>query len=390
LGGGGVIDIAGANTLERKRSPALAVQGAPPPGGCARAQNHNRAVPARRPPEWRGIERDGVRLMVSDDDGHRHARFADLATFLLPGDLLIVNESGTLAASLPARGRLGEFRLNLSTRYASDLWLAEPRPSAEQPGPMPWRTGDRILAAGVPGRWIAPYATAPRLWFVVFDGNIDAAMARSGEPIRYGYLQTPAPPLSMYQTMFARVLGSAEMPSAARPFTQRVMERLARRGVGVARVVLHTGVSSLDLQDGTTTSTTYPEPFRVPAAAAEAVNRARREGGRVIAVGTTVVRALESAARDGVVRGTAGFTRLMIGPRRDTSVVDGLITGLHEPGTSHLDLLTSIGGEERVKASYEEATREEYLWHEFGDAHLLWAPGRARQRERGARTTHAA
>ncbi|MGH7553151.1 MAG: S-adenosylmethionine:tRNA ribosyltransferase-isomerase, partial [Longimicrobiales bacterium] len=224
-----------------------------------------------------------------------------------------------------------------------------------------------------PGRLIAPYSTAPRLWFVGFDGDIDGAMAGSGEPIRYGYVQTPAPPLSMYQTMFARVPGSAEMPSAARPFSPRVIERLAGRGVGVARVVLHTGVSSLDLQDGTTTSTAYPEPFRVPAVAAEAVNRTRREGGRVIAVGTTVVRALESAVRDGVVRRTAGFTRLVIGPGRDASVVDGLITGLHEPGTSHLDLLTAIGGAERVKASYDEAMREEYLWHEFGDAHLLWA-----------------
>ncbi len=354
-------------------------------GGGVGALSTSRRV-ATTPPEWRGIERDEVRLLVSEGEGHHHANFTDLLAFVSPGDLLVVNESATMPTSLPARGRLGEFRLNLSTRYAPDLWLAEPRPSIDQPGPMPWREGDRILAAGVPARLVAPLITAPRLWFIAFDGDIEAAMARNGEPVRYAYLRPPTPPLSMFQTIFARVPGSAEMPSAARPFTQRLIERLARRGVGFARIVLHSGVSSLDLHDGSTTSVAYPEPFQVTARAADAVNRTRREGGRVIAVGTTVVRALESAARRGVVEPASGFTRVLIGDAREASVVDGLITGLHDPGTSHHALLSAIGGEERVSGAYDEAIREDYLWHEFGDAHLLWSPRAAAPRIQVQRT----
>lgn len=344
-------------------------------------------TPAVAPPEWRGIARDEVRLLVSDAVGHHHTRFADLPDLLGPGDLLVVNESATLPASLPARGAsdtvgvgtVGEgrdidFRLNLSTQFSPRLWLAEPRWSAERPGPMRWRAGDRIRVAGVPARLAAPFRGAPRLWFVAFDADIAETMERHGEPIRYGYLQSPAPPLAMYQTIFARVPGSSEMPSAARPFTPRVLDRLHQRGIGIARIVLHTGVSSLDASDGSTTSLAVPEPFAVPADTADAINRARGDGRRVIAVGTTVVRALESAAGENGVRATSGFTRLFVEPARGAVVVDGLITGLHEPGTTHRALLEAVGGPRRVREAYQEAFAGDYLWHEFGDTHLLWKP----------------
>lgn len=366
-------------------------------------------APAAAPPEWRGVARDEVRLLVSDDAGHHHARFIDLPDYLVRGDLLVVNESATLPASLPARGttaarsldhdhpcggssegrrggrpeadgadRKIEFRLNLSTRFSGRLWLAEPRWSAERPGPMPWRAGDRIRAAGVSARLVMPFRGAPRLWFVAFDADIADGMKRNGEPIRYGYVPPPAPPLALYQTIFARVPG---MPSAARPFTPRVLDGLRRRGVEIARIVLHTGVSSLDASDGSTTTLAIPEPFVVPAAAADAINRARAEGRRVIAVGTTVVRALESAAtRTGArtaatidVRATSGFSRLLVEPSRGVAVVDGLITGLHEPGTSHRALLEAVGGPARVRDAYEAAAGGDYLQHEFGDTHLLWS-----------------
>jgi S-adenosylmethionine:tRNA ribosyltransferase-isomerase len=241
---------------------------------------------------------------------------------------------------------------------------------------MPWRRGDRILIADLAARLIAPLESAPRLWFVAIDGDVRRAMERSGAPIRYAYLTGPAPPLAAYQTIFARVPGGAEMPSAGRPFSARVLRRLRARGVGIARVLLHAGVSSLDLQDGSTTGVAFPEPFRVPPAAAAAVERTRRRGGRVVAVGTTVVRALESAAHGAGVRAAAGYTRVMIGPGRGGRVVDGLLTGFHTEGTSHLALLAAIGGAARVRDAYEEALAEEYLWHEFGDVHLLWKPGR--------------
>lgn len=339
-------------------------------------------VNAAAPPESRGLTRDAVRLLVSDDAGHRHLRFEQLPAELAAGDLLVVNESATLPASLPSRGRVGDFVLNLCTRYGPRLWLAEPRRSVAEPGPLAFRAGDRITAAGVSGRLIAPFVSAPRLWFVSFDGDVSEAMAQHGKPIRYAYL-TEQPPLAAYQTVFARVPGSAEMPSAARPFTPALLSRLASRGVRFARVLLHAGVSSLDLADGEDpAATAYPEPFAVGHAAADAVNRTRRNGGRVIAVGTTVVRALESAWENGELRAASGFTRLIVEPGRGARVVDGLITGLHDTTSSHLALLRALGGNARVDTAYAEAEREHYLRHEFGDTHLLWRPGRAPARER--------
>lgn len=381
--------------------PALAAEAAglsPAADRADRAAGHA-VLPATVPAEWRGGDRDEVRLLVSDDAGHHHARFIDLPNLLEPGDLLVVNESATLPASLPARVMLRagwpgagaaavtdavngvaevHFRLNLSTRFSARLWLAEPRWSVQRPGPMPLRIGDRIIAGGISARLLAPLDGAPRLWFIMFGADVAGAMQRHGEPIRYGYVRRPSPPLSMYQTIFARRPGSAEMPSAARPFTPRVLERLRKRGVTITRIVLHTSVSGLDASDGSTKNLAIPEPFQVTRAAAEAVNRARRRGRRVIAVGTTVVRALESAATPrGEVRATSGLTRLMVEPARGVGTVDGLITGLHEPHTSHRALLEAVGGAERVHDAHEEAIREGYLWHEFGDVHLLWSTGAA-------------
>jgi S-adenosylmethionine:tRNA ribosyltransferase-isomerase len=327
---------------------------------------------ATTPPEARGLERDEVRLLVSTPGGHRHARFLDLARFLEPGTLLVVNRSATLPASLPARGGPGEFLLNLSTRYGPGLWLAEPRWSAARPGPLPLREGERIEVAGLSARLAARFPGLPRLWFVRFDGDVEAAMAAAGAPIRYGYLEPPFPPLDAYQTVFSEVPGSAEMPSAARPFTPRVLAALAARGVRIAPLVLHAGVSSLEVEaEDVESQPMYPEPFRVPAETAAAVEAARAEDRPVIAVGTTVVRALESAWDGGRVRAAAGFTRLLVHPGRPVRTVDGLITGLHDSAASHLAMLFALAEPELVRDAYAEAVREGYLWHEFGDSHLI-------------------
>jgi S-adenosylmethionine:tRNA ribosyltransferase-isomerase len=327
---------------------------------------------AASPPEVRGVPRDQVRLLVSDSAGHRHAHFRDLPGLLEPGDLLVVNESATLPASLPAAGRLGEFRLNLSTRYADRLWLAEPRWSAARPGPMAWLAGDVVRAAGVTARFVAPYPWSSRLWYVRFDGDVMAAAGLLGEPIRYGYLEAPYPPLDAYQTIFATVPGSAEMPSAARPFTLGLVESLRWHGIRFASIVLHCGVSSLEVETPELDpSASPPEPFSVPPETAAAVTAARERGSRVIAVGTTVVRALESAAQDGVVRATRGFTRRIVRPGLPPKVVNGLITGLHDPRTTHLALLYALAGSDRIREAYALAISEGYMWHEFGDAHLI-------------------
>jgi S-adenosylmethionine:tRNA ribosyltransferase-isomerase len=207
------------------------------------------------------------------------------------------------------------------------------------------------------------------------DGDLRRAMERSGSPIRYGYLEPPYPPIEAYQTLFARVPGSAEMPSAGRPFTARVVDALQANRIALTDVTLHTGVSSHELEaDDVEDQILYAEPFEVPKRTAEAVTAARREGRPVIAVGTTVVRALESAWDGDRVRAAAGFTRLLIHPGRPgqpVRSVDGLLSGLHDPLASHLALLYAVAPRELVREGYAEAVREGYLWHEFGDSHLL-------------------
>ncbi|MCZ6528847.1 MAG: S-adenosylmethionine:tRNA ribosyltransferase-isomerase [Chloroflexi bacterium] len=326
---------------------------------------------AIEPPEVQGVSRDAGRLLISSPQGHFHAEFTDLPHFLDRGDLLVVNESATIPASLPAAGPSGPFIVNLSTRYGADLWLVEPRPSYVEPGPLDLEAGDRIVVAGVPGHLVRPYPGIDRLWFVRFDRPLERALDQKGSPIRYGYTDESYP-LSQYQTLFSRVPGSAEMPSAARPFTVAVVSELAAQGVEFASIVLHTGVSSLEVKaEQVEDQPLYPEPFEVSAATARQINATRERGGSVIAVGTTVARAVETAWDDGRVREASGFTRLFIHPGRGVQTFDGLLTGFHDPKTTHLALLYAVAGRERILEAYAEAVRAGYLWHEFGDSHLI-------------------
>jgi S-adenosylmethionine:tRNA ribosyltransferase-isomerase len=327
---------------------------------------------ATRPPEARGVGRSGVRLMVTDAEGrHAHGRFSELKDYLHPRDLLVVNESATLAASLPAAARTGIVTINLSTKYGERLWLAEPRWSPSRPGPLPLAAGDRLLVAGVEARLVAQYPGIERLWFIAFEDTIEAQMKLVGRPIRYGYLDSDYP-LAAYQTIFSRVPGSAEMPSAARPFTEGDVAGLRERGISIARIVLHTGVSSLEVEsEEVEDQVLYAEPFAVSERTALAVNETRARGNRVVAIGTTVVRALESAWNGCEVAPARGFTRVYIHPARGVHAIDGLLTGLHDPATSHLAMLYAVASPATIRGAYEEAVRERYLWHEFGDSHLI-------------------
>lgn len=326
---------------------------------------------ATAPPEARGLQRDEVRLLVSMPAGHTHSFFHRLADFLQAGDLLVVNRSATLPASLPAQGAIGNFILNLSTEYGDGVWLAEPRWSSSQPGPLPLEPSERIFIAGVPARLTVPYPGLPRLWFVQAQADLRPLLHQAGRPIRYGYVGEVYP-LDAYQTIFAEVPGSAEMPSAGRPFTLRVLEALRGRGVQIAGLILHTGVSSLEVEsENVEDHPLYAEPFHVPVNTAEAVNTARQEGRRVIAVGTTVVRALEAAWDGGKVCPVRGFTRKYVHPQTGVHTVDGLLTGFHDPQASHLAMLYAIAGQELIRSGYAEAVHHGYLWHEFGDSHLI-------------------
>lgn len=329
---------------------------------------------AARPPEMRGDGRDDVRLLVSAGAGHAHARFGDLPRFLREGDLLIVNESATLPASLRASARVGDFVLNLSTRFHDKLWLAEPRWDTARQGPLPIEEGDVARAGETRVRFVAPCPGIPRLWFVHAERSLAEEIAASGAPIRYGYVKEQFP-MEVYQTMFSRVPGSAEMPSAARPITPRVLKALSTAGVRTAHILLHTGVSSLEIEEAQVErQTMYSEPFEVPAETARMVNATRARGGRVVAVGTTVVRALESAWTPDGLRAARGFTRVFIHPGTGIHAVDGLLTGLHDPVTSHLAMLSALAGRELVFDAYREAIERRYLWHEFGDSHLILPP----------------
>jgi S-adenosylmethionine:tRNA ribosyltransferase-isomerase len=330
---------------------------------------------AKEPPEARGVPRDGVRLLVARPTSVTHAVFADLPAFLEPGDLVVVNTSATLAAALAGRRRVtgAAVTVHFSTALPEGGWAVELRPGPRASGPL------RDVVAGeyvdlcdgalrVVEAYPDAHVTGSRLWRAEVDVPLDVPryLARHGAPIAYDYVPGRWP-LESYQTVFAQEPGSAEMPSAARPFTGQLVADLVAAGVSVAPVRLHTGVSSLEKGEPP-----LPEPFRVPPATAALVNLTRAAGGRVVAVGTTVTRALESVtAPDGVVAPGSGWTDLVLGPHRPARVVDGLITGWHEPGASHLLLLEAVAGHALVAGAYRGAAAHGYLWHEFGDSALL-------------------
>jgi S-adenosylmethionine:tRNA ribosyltransferase-isomerase len=330
---------------------------------------------AREPPEARGLARDEVRLMVaSREDGEiTHACFRELPSFLTAGDLLVINTSATLPAAVAARRPDGTaVRVHFATEapHVRDpsWWVVELR-SADGAHPLAARAGERLtLTGGGELEVVAPYGSGARLFLARLGAKqaVTAYLARHGEPIRYGYVSDRWP-LAAYQTSYATALGSAEMPSAGRPFTPELITALAAAGVLVAPVTLHTGVSSPERHESP-----YPERYEVPESTARLVNAVREWGGRVIAVGTTVVRALETVSEpEGAVRAGRGWTGLVITPERGVGSVDGLLTGWHEPEASHLQMLEAVAGPELLQRSYRAALERGYLWHEFGDSQLL-------------------
>lgn len=320
---------------------------------------------AHAPPEARGLRADEVRLLVSKGDGSKvaHATFTDLPSFLRPGDLLVANDSATLPAALTVvRPGAGPFALHLSTRLSDHIWVVEPRHAAVDIGEV------LPLPGGGSATVLAPYSSSARLWEARLDlpSPVFDYLREWGLPISYKH----APgrwPLRFYQTVYAREPGSAEMPSAGRPFSFRVFDSLVAMGVGFVTLTLHAGVSSLEDHEAP-----FPERYSVPAGTANAVNAAKAAGRRVIAVGTTVVRALETVAdEDGRVVAGRGWTDLGITPGRGVKVFDGLLTGFHEPKSSHLLMLRAIAGVAHIDRSYRAALEGRYLWHEFGDSHLI-------------------
>ncbi|MFQ6394972.1 S-adenosylmethionine:tRNA ribosyltransferase-isomerase [Nocardia sp. KC 131] len=353
-----------------------------------------RVLPPERnavaPPEARGLARDEVRMLVYSDQ-LTHARFRELPQHLNPGDLVVVNNSATLSAAVDGTIDGKPVTLHLST------WLDGPA----EPGPAVSDIGAASAFGGRAGRWVVEVRTidrtpfpvgglvtgtrirlpdaasatlrepwlpgAHRLWIADLDTDPQRLLERSGYPITYSYVPQRWS-ASYYTTVFGRIPGSAEMPSAARPFTQRLVLDLVSSGVAIAPITLHTGVSSPE-----TGEPPSPERFAVCAATARRVNDTKAAGGRVIAVGTTVTRALETTAdHTGRVHPGRGWTDLVLGQDRPARTVDGIITGWHAPGASHLDLLVAVAGEPAIHEAYATALDAAYLWHEFGDSALLF------------------
>ncbi|MGF1647442.1 MAG: S-adenosylmethionine:tRNA ribosyltransferase-isomerase [Kineosporiaceae bacterium] len=336
---------------------------------------------AHEPPEARGLRRDGVRLLVARPDRVSHHRFRDLAEHLEPGDVLVVNTSATLPAALdavrPVPAAAGSGGRPVVVHVGGELddgrWVVEAR-RVDGTGPERDVVPGEVLRLAdgmrltIEDSYPSGGRAASRLWAATpaVPGERTAYLGRHGRPVSYGYLRDRQP-LTEYGTLFSREPGSAEMPSAARPFTADVLVDVVARGVVVAPVVLHCGLSSPDAGEPPA-----PERFTVSAVTARLVSDAVAGGRRVVAVGTTAVRALESAAGpDGRVVPAAGWTDLVVDRTRPTHVVGGLVTGWHAPRASHLSLLEAVAGPDLVRTAYEAALAQGYLWHEFGDSCLF-------------------
>ena len=317
------------------------------------------SLEAREPPEARGTPRDGVRLMVSSPDGITHHRFTDLPSLLRPGDLLVANTSRTI----PAAVRAGASEIHFSGQLPDGAWLAEFRlASGKTSIPDDEFTAPPSIELPYGATLTVAERFSARLWKVRMSRPVLPYLASHGFPIRYSYAADGQWPLAAYQTVFGTDPGSAEMPSAARPFTPAVVTALVNQGVTIGRITLHCGVSSLEAGEDP-----YPERYVVPTATSRLVSLARSSGGRVIAAGTTVVRALETTG------GAAGegWTSHVVTPSTGVQVVDGLLTGLHEPEASHLRMLAAFHDQALLQRCYDEALDRRYLWHEFGDVHVL-------------------
>lgn len=369
-----------------KRSTLSLVSGTPPVQADSLDFELPPGLEAGEPPEARGLRRDEVRLMISRGTEVFHASFRDLPDYLDPGDVLVVNTSGTMNASIQAKRSGGQdVEVHLSTHLPGGLWVVELRlPSGDVTEPFfHAEAGETLsLAGGGKLKLHAPYGVVHgdrvRLWISTLSlpMPLDDYLTLYGSPIRYGYIKEGWPS-SYYQTVYATETGSAEMPSAGRAFTPELITGLIARGVHVAPLLLHTGVASLEEDEPP-----YEEYYRVPAETARLVHMAHASGKKVIAVGTTVIRALETVTgEDGVVHPGEGWTSVYITPERGIRSVDGMLTGLHEPRSSHLAMLEALAGRELLQTAYAEALEEGYLWHEFGDLHLILPePATAKER----------
>lgn len=335
---------------------------------------------------WPRAEPNDERLLHVDPRGGQivDAHLRDLPRLLSPGDVLVVNDAATLPASLPVEGSGAEVRLVM--RLGGDrAWRAVlfgpgdfRTPTENRPLPPLFDVGARLRFADDLEATISAVDTdEPRLVDLRFSSDgaaLWSSLYRHGKPIQYAYVHEPLR-LFDVQTRFAARPWALEMPSAGRPLSWSVLAELRRRGVAIAAIthaagISSTGSASLDRR------LPMRERYAIDDAAVATIRAATARGGRVVAVGTTVVRALESSAleHDGELAAADGEATLLIGPGFRPRVVDAILSGMHPPGTSHFALLGAFASSPFLASALEHAEREGYLEHEFGDSMLIGAP----------------
>ncbi len=307
-------------------------------------------------------------------------RIRDLPDLVRSGDALVVNDAATLPASLPAQVNGSDLEIRLLENRGDGQW------TAVLFGPGDWRTrtesriapprvrkGESMTIAGLSAQVTRVGALSPRLVTVKFHADADLfwnTVYRFGRPVQYAHLGDELP-LWHVQTSYAARPWAVEMPSAGRPLRWGMLLELRRQGVSVVWLTHAAGLSSTG-DAALDCALPLPEHFDIPSSTAEVILDAKRKGGRVVAVGTTVVRALEgSLAENGALRPSVGRTPLRIGPRFKPKLVDGLLTGVHEPGTSHFDLMQAFVSRPLLEKAHAHAMARGYLSHEFGDSMLI-------------------
>jgi S-adenosylmethionine:tRNA ribosyltransferase-isomerase len=334
------------------------------------------------PAPWPREEREATRLLVVDPAAGRlaDARVGDLPRLLRAGDLLVVNDAATLPASVAARTPGGlPFEVRLAAAEGEAWWAVAfgegdwRQRTEDRPAPPPLDRGARLtLGRSLPAVVDGVSPVSPRLVRLRFDSDPDtvwAALYRDGRPVQYSYLQAPLA-LWQVQTPYATRPWSVEMPSAGWALSARLRDELRARGVRVAWLTHAAGLSSTG-EPALDAALPLPERYEIPAETVDAVRAARASSSRVLAAGTTVVRALESAAEDGTLRGGRGVAASRIGAAHRPRVVDGLLTGIHEKGTSHFELLAAFAPAALLDEALGHAEAAGYLAHEFGDAMLV-------------------
>lgn len=339
-------------------------------------RHHFRVWDSHLPAEFYGRRRDDVKLMTIDRRTglYSSSPFVQLSKYLKSGDILVFNDSSLVPSAFAVfdvkSGQEGF--LHVGTSWRGKSVLVEPRPKSfnkllgEGPRDMVILGGSRRLTLE------ERHSEFSRFFWATTgqsESDLRKMLFRYASPITYDHVPFKLP-LEFYRTLFSTNPGSSEFPSAARPFTRSVMDSLTEIGVRTATITLHCNLSPLEPFEFAGADSLLEERYTIPENSAEALNRVSSSGGRVIAVGTSVVRALETSYKGGFVPGS-GSTDLFIRPGSEIRSVSGLITGLHDPESSHIEMISTFLDDSLLRSAYATAATLGYEWHEFGDVSLI-------------------